>query len=432
MARIAFFCPPFWGHLNPMSSLASALTARGHFVSVIAQADVGSRLSAPGIEFHAVGRATHPPGSLAETERRMGTPGGPIGMRQIIDQVARTTDMLAGEGAQAARSLQIDAVVTDQVEPAGALVAEHLGLPYVSVANALLLNREPDVPPAYTGWQYDPSDWGRRRNRGGYRVIDLLMHPVGSVIASWCRRWGLRPKQRIEDCLSPYAQITQTVPSFDFPRRELPEIVHCMRTAASRGSGGRSRSARYRRSPLVYATLGTLQGGRVALFRRIAEACQRLDLVLLVTHGGRMTQAEAAALPGNPIVHAFVPQARRAAPCRACRQQRRVEHGAGRAGLRGSGRRDPDRLRTASHRRPPRAFRRGSVGSGVWPRGIVAGRMRLARVIDTVMRGDQFRWRAAALAEEIGRAGGVARAADIVERVIATARPVTCREFALP
>ena len=34
-----------------------------------------------------------------------------------------------------------------------------------------------------------------------------------------------------------------------------------------------------------------------------------------------------------------------------------------------------------------------------------------------------------ALAEEIGRAGGVARAADIVERVIATARPVTRREL---
>ena len=75
-------------------------------------------------------------------------PNGPIGMRQIIAQVARTTDMLAGEGARPRVSLQIEAVVTDQLEPAGALVAEHLGLPYVSVANALLLNREPDVPPA--------------------------------------------------------------------------------------------------------------------------------------------------------------------------------------------------------------------------------------------------------------------------------------------
>ena len=402
-----------------MSSLASALAARGHFVSVIAQADVGSRLSAPGIEFHAVGRATHPPGSLAETERRMGTPGGPIGMRQIIDQVARTTDMLAGEGAQAARSLRIDAVVTDQVEPAGALVAEHLGLPYVSVANALLLNREPDVPPAYTGWQYDPSDWGRRRNHGGYRVIDLLMHPVGSVIASWCRRWGLRPKQRIEDCLSPYAQITQTVPGFDFPRRELPEIVH--------SCGPLRREDR--EGDLVLPDTGESSPGlrdarHVArwtgdLFRKIAEACRRLNLVLLVAHGGRMTQAEAAALPGNPIVHAFVPQAAVLRHTALAVSNGGLNTVLDALCLCGSGRRDPDRLRTASHCRPPRAVparerRLGGVGPGaVWP-----GRMRLARVIETVMRGDQFRWRAAALAEEIGRAGGVARAADIVERVI--------------
>jgi zeaxanthin glucosyltransferase len=340
--------------------------------------------------------------------------------------------MLAGEGAQAARSLQIDAVVTDQVEPAGALVAEHLGLPYVSVANALLLNREPDVPPAYTGWQYDPSDWGRRRNRGGYRVIDLLMHPVGSVIASWCRRWGLRPKQRIEDCLSPYAQITQTVPSFDFPRRELPEIVHSCGPLRREDLEGDFVLPDTGDRPLVYATLGTLQGGRVALFRKIAEACQRLDLVLLVTHGGRMTQAEAAALPGNPIVHAFVPQA---AVLRHTALA--VSNGGLNTVLDALACAVPVVALPIAFEQRAIAARLVRSGAGASPRGcgpgaLWPGRRRLARVIEMVMRGDQFRWRAAALAEEIGRAGGVARAADIVERVIDTARPVTRQEFALP
>jgi UDP:flavonoid glycosyltransferase YjiC (YdhE family) len=47
------------------------------------------------------------------------------------------------------------------------------------------------------------------------------------------------------------------------------------------------------------------------------------------------------------------------------------------------------------------------------------------------MREDGFRRQATVLADEIGRAGGVERAADIVERVIATARPVTHRELAI-
>jgi zeaxanthin glucosyltransferase len=426
VARIAFFSPPFLGHLNPTSALAAALVARGHFVTVIAQADAGPRLSAPGIDFHAVGHDTHLPGSLAETEGRMGRPNGPLGMRRIIDRVARMTDMLAGEGAKAVRRLHIEAIVTDQLEPAGALVAEHLGLPYVSVANALLLNREPDVPPVYTGWRYDPSEWGRRRNRGGYRVIDLLMRPVGSVIASWCRHWRLPPKQRIEDCLSPYAQITQTVPGFDFPRRALPDIVHCCGPLRRESREGDFVLPDTGNRPLVFATLGTLQGGRVTLFRKIAETCQRLDLALLVAHGGRMTEAEAAALPGNPSVHSFVPQLavlRHAALA--------VSNGGLNTVLDALARAVPVVAIPIAFEQRAIDARLVHAGAGASARGFGLRPMRLARTIETVMREDGFRRQATVLADEIGRAGGVERAADIVERVIATARPVTHRELAI-
>lgn len=409
-----------------MSALASALAARGHVVTVIAQPDAGARLSAPEIAFRAVGHNTHPLGSLIETERRMGRPGGPIGMRRIIDRVARTTDMLAGEGAEAARDLRIEAIVTDQLEPAGALVAEHLRLPYVSVANALLLNREPDVPPAYTGWQYDPSDWGRRRNRGGYHVIDLLMRPVGSVIASWCRRWGLPHKQRIEDCLSPYAQITQTIPGLDFPRRELPDIVHSCGPLRRDGWDGDFVLPDSGDRPLVYATLGTLQGGWVLLFRKIAEACRRLDLALLVAHGGRMTEAEAAALPGNPIVHAFVPQ-----PIVLRHTALAISNGGLNTVLDALTCAVPVVAIPIAFEQRAIAARLVHAGAGVSARGVGLRPARLARTIDTVMREDGFRRQAAVLADEIERAGGVKRAADIVERVIATDRLVTPRELAI-
>jgi zeaxanthin glucosyltransferase len=427
VARIAFFCPPFWGHLNPMSALAATLAARGHSAIVIAQPDAGPRLSAPGIGFCAVGHDTHPPGSLVGIERSMGRPGGPLGMRRIINSVARRTDMLAGEGAAAARTLRIEAVVTDQLEPAGALVAEHLGLPYVSVANALLLNREPDLPPAYTGWRYDPSEWGRRRNRGGYRVIDLLMRPVGAVIKAWCQRWGLRPKQRIEDCLSPYAEIAQLVPGFDFPRRDLPETVHCvgpLRRGEQAGdfvppdTGGR---------PLVYATLGTLQGGRAALFRKIAEACGRLDLALLIAHGGRMSAAEAATLPGHPIVRDFVPQPA-VLRCAALA----VSNGGLNTVLDALSCAVPVIAIPLAFEQRAIAARLVHAGAGLSIREFGARPAPLVRAIESVMREDGFRRRAAALADEMTRAGGVARAADIVERVVATGRPAARRELAVP
>lgn len=131
MARIGFFVPPFLGYLNPMSALASTLVARGHAAVVIAQADVGPRLRDAAIGFCPVGHRSHPLGHLADTEKRMGRLNGPIGMRRLIGGIARTTDMLAGEGAPRPHRLGVEAIVSDQLEPVGALVAEHLALPYV-------------------------------------------------------------------------------------------------------------------------------------------------------------------------------------------------------------------------------------------------------------------------------------------------------------
>ena len=71
------------------------------------------------------------------------------------------------------------------------------------------------------------------------------------------------------------------------------------------------------------------------------------------------------------------------------------------------------------------------AGAGASARGFGLQPARLARTIETVMQEDEFRQQATVLADEIGRAGGVERAADIVERVIATARPVTRRELAI-
>jgi zeaxanthin glucosyltransferase len=43
--------------------------------------------------------------------------------------------------------------------------------------------------------------------------------------------------------------------------------------------------------PFVFASLGTLQGQRFGLFRRIAKACRRLDAQLLVAHCGGLDAA---------------------------------------------------------------------------------------------------------------------------------------------
>lgn len=411
MAHFAILCPPYPGHLNPMLALAAGLLARGQSVTFVGQPDVAPFVRRPGLGFAPVGVETHGPGTLARMTARLGRTTGLLGVGAVIRDIARTTDMLCREAPGVLRRIGAEALVVDQTEPAGGLVARHLGLPQVSVANALLINREPLVPPPFTDWRYDDSEWGRRRNLGGYRVADLLMAPLGRVIARWARAWSLGPLATMDDCLSPTLQLSQTVPGFDVPRRAAPRsLVHVgpLREAETRDwPAGDGR-------PLVFCSLGTLQGGRLPVFRAVAEACQALDLGLVVAHGGKLDAAQAATLAGAATVSAFVPQ--RAVLRRAAAV---VTHGGLNTTL--------DALAASV---PlvvvPLAFEQGAIAARVercgagrvlGARRATAGRMRAA--LAEVLSRPGYRRCAASLGDEISAAGGVDRAVELVLQTMA-------------
>jgi hypothetical protein len=67
---------------------------------------------------------------------------------------------------------EIDLLVVDQVQYGGATIAEHLGIPFISLANALLVNREDVIPPPVMLWPFDPTPDGIERNRKGWAGID--------------------------------------------------------------------------------------------------------------------------------------------------------------------------------------------------------------------------------------------------------------------
>ena len=126
--------------------------------------------------------------------------------------------MYVDELPAAFEARRIDALVCDQLEAAGGLVARGMGLAYASIANALPINREPTVPPFYTGWGSSPSAWEQRRNKGAEDVSDWMMRRHGEVVSRAAHRWKLGPLATCVDCLSPVLDIIQTVPGFDFPR----------------------------------------------------------------------------------------------------------------------------------------------------------------------------------------------------------------------
>ncbi len=404
-----------------MSALARELAARGHRATFLHMPDAEKLVAERGFAFRPVGETSHPPGTLPRVLGRMSSVNGPLGLGGVIRDVAASTDMLCRELPQALRSIGADMLISDQAEAAGGLVGRHLGMPFISVANALPLNREPTVPPPFTPWRYDTSRWGIERNLGGYRVSDMVMRRQGAVISGFATAWKIGPLRTIEDCASPFGQISQLVPGLDFPRSELPDTFHYVGPLR----GGEPIAAGFAMPsrnglPLAYASLGTLQGSRAGLFARISKGLSKAGMQVVLAHGGGLTEEQVRALPGRPAAFAFVPQSEVLGQVRV-------------AILNGGLNTVLDALAAGV---PvvvaPVAFEQGAIAARLVRAG--AGEMmsrrfltaaHLARIVRRVVEDPRYAAAAARLQAEIAEAGGVKLAADIVERVAATGRPVT-------
>jgi hypothetical protein len=104
------------------------------------------------LEVVTIGATAFPPGAVDETYGILGRLSGRKGLRFSVDYVRKEQAMLHAELPEAVRGAGIDVLLVDQLSPAGSTVAEFLGLPFVTIANALPVNREPAVPPYFTGW----------------------------------------------------------------------------------------------------------------------------------------------------------------------------------------------------------------------------------------------------------------------------------------
>jgi len=301
--------PPVPGHIHPFGALGRELIARGHRVSFIHVPDLAGRVQNEELEFIPIGASEYPSGSLAASLTELGRRKGLAALKFTIHEVARTTDIMLRHAPDAIKAAGISMILADQTEPAAGTIAQRLNLPFVTICNALLLNREPNVPPPFTGWRYHPSLWARVRNDIGYFASDRLTKPITEVVQTRRKAWGLPPHRTPEDSFSPLAQISQQPQLFDFPRQRLTDSFHYV------GPLRRPKALRpefpWERldgSPLIYASLGTLQNSRPDIFQLFAEACQGTNSQLVIAHGGGLTREQERQLPGNTVAISYAPQ----------------------------------------------------------------------------------------------------------------------------
>ena len=105
------------------------------------------------------------------------------------------------------------------------------------------------------------------------------------------------------------AQLSQQPPAFDFPREALPACFRYL--GPFRDESPVKTEFPWRRlqgKPLVYTSLGSMQGAKIELFRVFAAACADVGVQAVISHGGALAPDVAASLPGSHIVVNYAPQ----------------------------------------------------------------------------------------------------------------------------
>ncbi|HEX3681449.1 MAG TPA: glycosyltransferase [Bryobacteraceae bacterium] len=412
MAKIALVCPPLPGHLNPMLSLGRALQRRGHAVTFFHIPAIEGSIRSQGIEFAPIG--TVQSDTLAEMIRQMAMMDGLGSLRFAVRCSCQIAELLCEQLPAALEKAQIDLMLADQNEPAAATVAEHLGLPFINVCPSLPVNREPGIPPPFVDWPYLASKWGHARNRIGYALSDLLISPINRTINRYRRGWGMPPISRPDDTFSRLAQLCQLVRELDFPRREAPESFHYLGPFYDASSPAVAFPfEQLNGKPLIYATLGTLQARNSRHFSTIAEACTGLDAQLVIATGGQSGDLPRN-LPGGPVLVRYAPQLEILA-----RASLTITHAGLNTVMQSLLFGVPMIALPITHDQPAIAARVAASGAG---EVIPMKKLRAAALresVQRVSRAANYRTRARELSESIRRAGGVERAATIVEDVLA-------------
>ncbi|HEY9708254.1 MAG TPA: glycosyltransferase, partial [Oculatellaceae cyanobacterium] len=409
------------GHLNPMTTLGREIQQRGHRVTLFGILDAQPKTLAAGLNFWAIGESEYPVGAMAKSFAQLGELSGLGAMRYTISLIQQSAITLLQEAPAAIKEAGVEALLIDQVSPGGGSVADFLDIPFITVCNAMLINQEDSIPPHFTGWSYNPAWWARLRNRAGYSLVNRIAQPIRDVVGEYRQRWKLPLHSRPNDAYSQLAQLSQQPPEFDFPRQQLPQCFHF--TGPYHNPASREPVSfpfeKLTGQPLIYASMGTLQNRQQEIFQSIAEACVGLDAQLLISLGGGSSPDSLPKLPGQPLVVGYAPQLELLQKATLT-----ITHAGMNTTLESLSNGVPMVAIPIANDQPGVAARIAWTGAG---EVVPLGRLnvpRLRTAIQRVLTQDSYKQNASRLQEAIRRAGGVSRAADIVEQAISTGKPV--------
>jgi len=419
MTHFGVICPPYPGHLNPHAALGRELIARGHQITVLQVSDLEFKVKSEGLGFWAIGQSLYQPGSLAQTFTQLAKLSEIKALQYSVDFCRHIAEIFCQDAPEAIRAAGIDALIVDQLEPVGETIAEALKLPFICVSCGQVIHRRADVPPFFTSWRYRNTWWARLRNQVAYAILDYSCGPILQVINRYRSQWGLAPYHHIYESNARLAHISQEPAAFDFPIPNLPKHLHYV--GPLRNQSPQSISFPFEQltgQPLIYASLGSVQNTKQNVFHCIAAACQGLDVQLVITHGGGMSQQAIEQLPGNPLVVEYAPQREVVAQASLT-----ITHGGLNTVMDSLSYGVPLVAIPITFEQPGNCARIQAIGAGEIILVSQLNEKRLRTAIQKVLSNPSYQDNARKIQQAIAISGGVKQAADIIEQVTSLSSP---------
>jgi len=323
MSKILVATVPLTGHVQPMLLLVQELVARGHDVTWYAAKKFAPAIAKVGAH-HAPMRASidwddaDVEAALPVLRRKRGLARVRTQLRAMfIDpMVEQLRDLEA-----IAERFAPDVIVADQAHLGAALLHETRGIPWAGLGISALVI--PSIDTAPFGSAMPPAR--DHRDHPKMRMINWVVNKLlfGGVTKSYHRarvEAGLAPGTRTYfDILAPQLFLQPTIPSFEYPRSDLPPQVHFVGPLVPRRAPDRTalpawwpelEVAHALGKKIVLVTQGTLATDPRALIGPSLRALADDDVLVIATTGRTLAGPEAVGLrayPTNARIEPFVP-----------------------------------------------------------------------------------------------------------------------------
>ncbi len=315
---IVFFPEGAFGPTNNCVGIGAVLRERGHRVVFVIEESFAGTLEAKGFEERLM-RLSPPP----EQEEEPGQfwkdfirDTAPVFRKSTFDQLAEfiapTWEALLdgaryvdGRLREIFDELTPDAIVEDNVCAFPAIAAS--GRPWVRIVSCNPLEvKDPDLPPAFSGLPLDDrSDWADFRAEY-HRAIATLR----SEFSDFCQSRGAPPLREGEMIgQSPWLNLYLYPRELDYPRsRPLGPTWHNLEASVRTTDPAWSLPAPLADGggALIYVSLGSLGSGDVPLMKRLVEALSDTRNRYVVSKGPQHAEYE---LADNMAGEEFLPQA---------------------------------------------------------------------------------------------------------------------------